>query len=65
MGLIAKKSFPNANRVIDRFHVPKLATEALQEIRIKYSRQAANQENQAIRRVKNLRQFYNKKCIKL
>ena len=52
MGLIAKKSFPNANRVIDRFHVPKLATEALQEIRIKYSRQAANQENQAIEKVK-------------
>ena len=36
MGLIAKKCFPNATRVTDRFHVQKLAKEALQEIRIKY-----------------------------
>jgi transposase len=35
MGLIAKKCFLNATRVIDRFHVQKLATEeVLQEIRI-------------------------------
>ena len=31
MGLIAKKYFPNATRVTDRFHVQKLASEALQE----------------------------------
>ena len=36
MGLIAKKCFPNKTRVIDRFHVKKLASEAPQEIRIKY-----------------------------
>ena len=36
MSLIAKKCFPNAVQVIDRFHVQQLATEALQEIRIKY-----------------------------
>lgn len=29
MGLIAKKCFPNASQVIDRFHVQQLATEAL------------------------------------
>jgi transposase len=45
MGLIAK-CFPN--RVIDRFHVQKLALEALQEIRIKYHWQAIDQENEAI-----------------
>ena len=33
MALIAKKCFPNAVQVIDRFHVQQLATEALQEIR--------------------------------
>jgi hypothetical protein len=32
MGLIAKKCFPNATRVIDRFQ--KISSEALQEIRI-------------------------------
>lgn len=40
MNLIAKKCFPNAVRVTDRFHVQKLAVEALQEIRIKYRWQA-------------------------
>ncbi|MBF7090763.1 transposase [Flavobacterium sp. ALJ2] len=36
MGLIAKKCFPNTTRITNRFHVQKLASEALQEIRIKY-----------------------------
>jgi transposase len=36
MRLIVKKSFPNATLVIDRFHVQKLALDALQEIRIKH-----------------------------
>jgi transposase len=31
MGLIVKKSFPNAVLVIDRFHVQKLALDAMQE----------------------------------
>jgi transposase len=31
MGLVAKKCFPNATRVTDRFHVQKLALEALQK----------------------------------
>lgn len=52
MGLIAKKYFPNATRVIDRFHVQKLATEALQEIRIKYRWKAIDQENEAIEKAK-------------
>lgn len=45
MGLIAKKSFPRASQVIDRFHVQKLAYDALQEIRIKHRWQAIEQEN--------------------
>ncbi len=55
MGLIAKKCFPNATRVTDRFHVQKLATEALQEIRIKYRWQAIDQENEAIEKAKKTR----------
>jgi transposase len=54
MGLIARKCFPNATRVTDRFHVQKLATEALQEIRIKYRWQAIDQENEAIEKAKKL-----------
>ncbi|MFN7100856.1 MAG: transposase, partial [Flavobacterium sp.] len=52
MGLVARKCFPNATRVTDRFHVQKLALDALQEIRIKYRWQAIDQENGAIEKTK-------------
>jgi transposase len=48
IGLIVKKSFPNAALVIDRFHVQKLALDALQEIRIKHRWQVLDNENDAI-----------------
>lgn len=54
MKLIAKISFPKAIQVIDRFHVQQLATEAVQEIRIKYRWQALDLENEAIKSSKNL-----------
>ncbi|WSO31825.1 transposase [Chryseobacterium sp. MYb264] len=49
MKLIAKKCFPNASQVIDRFHVQKLAIEALQEIRIKHRWEALEMENNSIK----------------
>ena len=52
MGLIAKRCFPNATQVIDRFHVHQLATEALQEIRIKHRWEALEAENEAIEMAK-------------
>ncbi|MDX6192014.1 transposase [Flavobacterium sp. Fl-318] len=55
MGLIAKRCFPNATRVTDRFHVQKLASEALQEIRIKHRWEAIDQENDAIEKAKKLK----------
>ena len=48
MELIAKRCFRSAVRVTDRFHVKKLATEALQEMRIKYRWKALDAENEAI-----------------
>jgi len=36
MRKIVRRCFPKAQRVIDRFHVQKLACEAVQEIRIKH-----------------------------
>lgn len=48
MELICKRCFPQATRVTDRFHVQKLATEALQEMRIKYRWAALDAENEAI-----------------
>jgi transposase len=53
MGLIVKRSFPKATRVIDRFHVQKLATEAIQEIRIKHRWEAIDKENDAIEYARN------------
>lgn len=52
MELIAKRSFPLAVRVTDRFHVQQLATEALQEIRIKHRWAALDEENEAIEKAK-------------
>lgn len=36
MGRISRQAFPNAVKVIDRFHVQKLALDAVQELRIKF-----------------------------
>ena len=58
MALIAKKCFPNAVQVIDRFHVQQLATEALQEIRIKHRWQAIDDENLALEQAKTDRSTY-------
>jgi transposase len=52
MKLIAKKCFPKAMPVTDRFHVQKLALEALQDIRIKHRWDAIDQENEALNQAK-------------
>lgn len=44
MNLIVEKCFPEATRVIDRFHVQKLAYDALQEMRIAHRWDAINEE---------------------
>ena len=46
--------FPNASRVIDRFHVQKLAYDAVQEMRIAHRWDAINEENDAIMEAKYL-----------
>lgn len=48
MQLAIKRCFTNAHRVIDRFHVQKLAYDAVQEARIKYRWEALDKENEAI-----------------
>jgi len=58
MKLIAKKSFPNAEQVTDRFHVQKLSYEALQAIRISYRWEAIDQENTAIKQAKEKGEKY-------
>ena len=48
MILITRRCFPKASRVIDRFHVQKLAYDALQEMRIAHRWDAINEESNAI-----------------
>ncbi|PHS03725.1 MAG: hypothetical protein COA88_15115 [Kordia sp.] len=47
----ARKSIVNAVQVTDRFHVQKIALEALQDICIKHRLQAVDDENTAIYRM--------------
>ena len=44
MNKIVNECFPRASKVIDRFHVQKLAYDALQEIRIKHRWEAIDEE---------------------
>jgi transposase len=63
MGLIVRRSFPNAALVIDRFHVQKLALDALQEIRIKHRWLAIDAENDAIEYARNKNLKYNPELL--
>ncbi len=49
MKTIARKCFPKAIQVTDRFHVQKLTLEALQDIRIKHRWDAIDMENEQIK----------------
>jgi transposase len=58
MEKIARYSFPKASLVTDRFHVQKLAYDAVQEMRIQYRWQAIEQENKEIELSKDTKQKY-------
>ncbi|PTL26651.1 DDE transposase [Prevotella sp. oral taxon 820] len=52
MRKIVRTAFPHANRVIDRFHIQKLACEAVQELRIKHRWDALQQANDEMEEAK-------------
>lgn len=52
MNRISRRAFPNATKVIDRFHVQKLALDAVQELRIKFRWDALDRENEEMRQAK-------------
>jgi len=58
MELISKKTFPNAMRVIDRFHVQQLVSEAVQEIRIDLRKEAIKEENENIKQARKEKRKY-------
>jgi transposase len=59
MNIIAKRCFPNAVLVTDRFHVQKLAIEAVQELRIKHRWEAIDRENEAIEKARKQKKGYH------
>ncbi len=52
MNNIVRYSFPNATPVTDRFHVQQLVSEATQEIRIAFRKEALREENEQIKLAK-------------
>lgn len=52
MRKIVRTAFPKACRVIDRFHVQKLACDAVQELRIKHRWDAIQQANDGMEEAK-------------
>lgn len=63
MQLAIKRCFVNAHRVIDRFHVQKLAYDAVQEVRIKYRWEALDQENVAIASARKEKRNYEPEIL--
>ena len=63
MNLIAKKCFPKSDIVTDRFHVQKLASEAVQEERIRLRWEIIDQENKAIAEVQKTDKPYQPELL--
>ncbi len=63
MRQIAKRCFPYATQIIDRFHVQMQMQEALQELRVQYRWQAIEQENSDIKRARAERRKYIPQCF--
>ena len=63
MNLIAKKCFPKTEIVTDRFHVQKLASEAVQEERIRLRWEIIEQENKTIERARKAEKAYRPELL--
>lgn len=58
MGLIVSRCFPKASQVTDRFHVQKLACDALQDMRVALRWKAMEQENKELELAKENKLSY-------
>lgn len=63
MHRIVKSSFTNAHRVVDRFHVQKLAYDALQEMRIQHRWDAINEATNDMENAKLNHKEYTPKLL--
>lgn len=64
MEMIVRRAFPKATLVTDRFHVQKLATEALQDIRVAHRWEAIGQENKKMELAKEAGRKYSPEILK-
>ena len=64
MHRIASRCFRNASIVSDRFHVQKLAMDAVQELRIKHRWEAIDQENAERQLAKETKQVFKPEVLK-
>ena len=60
---VVDKCFPNASKVIDRFHVQQLAFDGVQEVRIKYRWEAMEEENQAIEQARKSKMAFHPEIL--
>lgn len=58
MERIARRAFPNAKLVSDRFHIQQLAGDAVQQLRIEYRWEAIEQENKEIELARETKNTY-------
>lgn len=58
MRKIVRTAFPEASRVIDRFHIQRLACDAVQELRIKHRWDAIQQANEEMEEAKRKNEDY-------
>jgi transposase len=63
MALAVEKSFPNCQKVIDRFHAVKLVLDAMQHLRIKLRWEAIEQDNTAIQLAKKTEKKYEPELL--
>jgi transposase len=60
---VIRRCFPNAHRVVDRFHVQQLAFDAVQQVRIALRWQVLEEENEALRQAKNEGRTYQQDVL--
>ena len=63
MAKAIRRCFRNAKRVIDRFHVQKLAYDAVQELRIKYRWEVLDEESRKIAQARKLGKTYDSELL--
>lgn len=63
LNLAVRRCFPKADKVIDRFHVQKLAFDAVQEVRIQLRWEVLEQENQAIQAARKMQSVYEAQLL--